>query len=49
MKYPASHWQEVADYVRLGLTPEEIQNHYPHVTLATVKRWIRRCLNTGYL
>lgn len=42
MKYPAEHWNKIAEMVARGLTAEQIQDHYPDTTVKTVKTWMRR-------
>jgi len=43
MAYSHDHWEQVADQVNKGLTPEQVQDHFPDTTVKTVKLWIRKC------
>jgi hypothetical protein len=45
VKYEQEHWDKLSAMVASGMTAEEIQNHFPDTTEATVRRWLNQLPN----
>lgn len=50
MRYSEDHYEKVAYWWRkTGGVTALIQDHYPHVSIRTVQRWVKRARELGLL